>query len=182
MATVEQQQKAAAAENAAVLEVRKQQQLGKANEEVPSGYAAMPFGKLLRVKDYVEVRPSFRSRAGRMVEFEKIVKDYDPEHFTYAWPVKDNPETQAQIRTGVYIPLAKGDVTTFGELVSHIGTDDLVCWYRHILVKIPKRYADEMYEAPKAEALRRLVAVEESAVSDAVKLGAELRVDRHEGR
>jgi hypothetical protein len=179
--TLSNSERLAKAELDAALEVRRQRSVSDPGEIV-----VLPGGKAINAREYIEARPAFKNRGDALVQFEKILKKYEPDKYVYAWPLADDPETQARIRAGLYQPLGKDDLNAAGDLVTHEGTDDRVWWYRHILVRIPKQYADEMYEEPKARALKRLVHQENWFRSEGERVGhavgAQITVEKQYGR
>lgn len=188
-------EKAGAAEVAAALEARKQRNLAD-----PGRYVALPFGKTIDAVKFIQARPSFKSRRDDLAKFSKIIKEevynewvsqnqgIDPGEL-FGWPLAEDEETKAKIKLAMFIPVKKDELAAAGELVTHEGPDGYVHWYRHILVKIPREVAEQMYEAPKAQALQALVHESEGKLQAAVQqdkmlreVGAEVFVERDYGR
>jgi len=149
-----------AAEKAAETEIAAIQE-ARASAKVTEPQVAMPFGKRVPAGKFLEMAPYFKDAGKFLGEPEGLLKNPEPDKFKYAWPDSDSQECQARINAGVYIPVKKSELKEDAEIATHKGTDTNVHWYRHILVKIPLKYADELYEAPKAWAAARLAKQEE---------------------
>jgi hypothetical protein len=154
----------------------------------PANMVMLPFGKMVDVREFCDAKPAFQDRDD-IVRFEKILKpkSYEPDKFTYAWPLADSQETQARLRLGLYIKMKKSDLAAQGELVTHAGPEeDDVRWYQHILVKIPNEYADRMYKAPEAMALQRLARHEDWIREESARIGhgvgAEVTLEKKYGK
>src|SRR2546427_8265353 len=149
-----------AAEKAAETEIKA---ITEAREAAKSTepQVAMPFGKRVPAGKYLAMAPYFKDAGKFLAEPEALLENPEPEKFKYAWPDSESQECQARINAGIYIPVKKTELKKDAEISTHKGTDTNVHWYRHILVKIPMKYADELYEAPKAWAAARLAKQEE---------------------
>ena len=117
-----------------------------------------PFGKLYPVKPFISQSYSFRDPKQFLFDPETMMKHHEP-GYHYAWPKADDEETKAKIRQGLYIRVDISEVKddTVAHVSTHKGTKGTeVRWYAHVLVKVPPKAWEELYEAPAAFSMTRL--------------------------
>jgi hypothetical protein len=122
---------------------------------------AMPFGRRVPAGKFLAMAPFFKDAGKALHSPEELLKNPELDKYKYAWPDSESVECQARVNAGVYIPVKKTELKADAEIATHKGTDTNVYWYRHMLVKIPLKYAEEIYEWPKAWAASRLAKQEE---------------------
>ena len=137
----------------------------KAQKEVSSGdggYTVGPFGRLIPNKQFASMAFAFRDPKMFLYDPRGMIKNPEP-GWEYAWPIMDNPETQAKLRGGVYkyVDIGECDPHTSAEVTTQKGIDGAagsgrVLWYKHVLVKMSPEAWSRQYEAPAAFSQTRL--------------------------
>jgi len=137
----------------------------KAAKEVASGdggYTVGPFGRLLPNKQFASMAFAFRDPKTFLYDPRGMIKNPEP-GWEYAWPIMDDPATQAKLRGGVYkyVDIGECDPHTSAEVTTQKGIDGAagtgrVLWYKHVLVKMSPEAWNRQYEAPAAFSQTRL--------------------------
>jgi len=133
----------------------------KAAKEVSTatgGYTVGPFGRLIPNSQFASQTFSFRNPDTFLHDPVTMIKSPEP-GWHYAWPLMDDPQTQARLRGGVYhyVDVKECDEHTMAKVTTQKGTTgDKVLWYKHVLVKISPQAWNDQYEAPAAFSQTRL--------------------------
>ena len=128
------------------------------------GYSIGPFGRPIPNKRFASQTYAFRDPKKFLYDPITMIANPEPGAH-YAWPLMEDPQTQARLRGGLYsyVEVKDCDKHTMAEVTTQKGTNgERVLWYKHVLVKIGAEAYSRLYDEPAAFSQSRLSSQVES--------------------